>query len=119
MLPVGVGRTGDPVLEKEIEKRYGAAQRRMQTQVRQFIEGSDGRIPPELASIIEAQIDMHLNNASQFMRYNDPNKKDRGSYTEESLPLLAEELAIARSYQQLLEDIKASEGFRQDMRDKK
>ena len=118
MLPVGVGRTGDPVLEKEIEKRYGAAQRRMRTQVRQFIEGSDGRIPPEMASIIEAQIDMHLDNASQFMRYNDPNKKDRGSYTEESLPLLAEELAIARSYQQLLEDIKASEGFRQDMRDK-
>ena len=101
-VPVGIDPTDDVVLEREIKKRFGAASRSIRDQVQQYIIQDDGIIADGSIRFLEAQRDMHLDNASAYMRYNDTNKQDRGTYTSGALPLLAEELALARVYQELI-----------------
>ena len=101
-VPVGIDPTDDVVLEREIKKRFGAASRSIRDQVQQYIIQEDGIIAEGSIRFLEAQRDMHLDNASAYMRYNDTNKQDRGTYTSGALPLLAEELAMARVYQELI-----------------
>ena len=101
-VPVGIDPTDDVVLEREIKKRFGAASRSIRDQVQQYIIQEDGIIAEGSIRFLEAQRDMHLDNASAYMRYNDTNKQDRGTYTSGALPLLAEELALARVYQELI-----------------
>ena len=101
-VPVGIDPTDDVVLEREIKKRFGAASRSIRDQVQQYIIQDDGIIADGSIRFLEAQRDMHLDNASAYMRYNDTNKQDRGTYTSGALPLLAEELAMARVYQELI-----------------
>ena len=101
-VPVGIAPTDDVVLEREIKKRFGAASRSIRDQVQQYIIQDDGIIAEGSFRFLEAQRDMHLDNASAYMRYNDTNKQDRGTYTSGALPLLAEELAMALVYQELI-----------------
>ena len=101
-VPVGIDPTDDVVLEREIKKRFGAASQSIRDQVQQYIIQDDGIIADGSIRFLEAQRDMHLDNASAYMRYNDTNKQDRGTYTSGALPLLAEELAMARVYQELI-----------------
>jgi len=101
-IPAGIVPTNDSALENEITKIYGEAKRRIRDQVEQYIVNKDAVMEPVAVRFLEAQRDMHVDNASQYMRYNDTNKKDRGTYTAGSLPLLAEELAMARVYQELI-----------------
>ena len=101
-VPVGIAPTDDVVLEREIKKRFGAANRSIREQVQQYIIQDDGIIAEGSIRFLQAQRDMHLDNASAYMRYNDTNKQDRGTYTSGALPLLAEELAMARVYQELI-----------------
>ena len=101
-IPAGIAPTDDSALENEITKIYGEAKRRIRNQVEQYIVNKDSVMEPVAIRFLEAQRDMHIDNASNYMRYNDTNKEDRGTYTAGSLPLLAEELAMARVYQELI-----------------
>jgi hypothetical protein len=101
-IPAGIAPTDDPALENEITKVFGSASRRIRDQVEQYIIKEDGNIAEGSIRFLEAQRDMHIDNASAYMRYNDTNKEDRGTYTAGALPLLAEELAMARVYQELI-----------------
>lgn len=101
-IPAGIAPTDDPALENEITKVFGAAKRRIRDQVEQYILDKDKLAEPIAIRFLEAQRDMHIDNASAYMRYNDTNKEDRGTYTAGALPLLAEELAMARAYQELI-----------------